>query len=113
MAWRIRSFGQGIDSFNKETVQGNFNIAAKQHSRVGETELEPGTPYSGRFFVMERKEVLTNVATWLNLENVIPSQRSQAWGRLGGSVGEASDFGLGHDLTVRGFKPHVRICADG
>ena len=22
------------------------------------------------------------------------------------------DFGSGHDLTVRGFEPHVRLCAD-
>ena len=28
-------------------------------------------------------------------------------GRLGGSVGEASDFGSGHDLTVREFEPRV------
>ena len=34
-------------------------------------------------------------------------------GRLGGSVGWASDFGSGHDLTVREFKPHVGLCADG
>ena len=23
-----------------------------------------------------------------------------------------SDFSLGHDLTVRGFRPHIRLCAD-
>ena len=33
-------------------------------------------------------------------------------GRLGGSVGQASDFSSGHDLTVREFEPHVRLCAD-
>ena len=32
--------------------------------------------------------------------------------RLGGSVSWASDFGLGHDLMVCEFKPHVRLCAD-
>ena len=31
---------------------------------------------------------------------------------LGGSVGWASDFGSGHDLTVRGFEPRVGLCAD-
>ncbi|XP_053060453.1 mediator of RNA polymerase II transcription subunit 27 isoform X2 [Acinonyx jubatus] len=41
------------------------------------------------------------------LKNVDPSR-----GRLGGSVGEASDFGSGHDLAVRGFEPHVGLCAD-
>ena len=34
-------------------------------------------------------------------------------GRLGGSVGSASDFGSRHDLTVRGFEPRVGLCADG
>ena len=33
-------------------------------------------------------------------------------GRLGGSVSEASDFGLGHDLTVHGFEPRDGLCAD-
>ena len=33
-------------------------------------------------------------------------------GRLGGSVGEASDFGSGHDLAVREFEPRVGLCAD-
>ena len=33
-------------------------------------------------------------------------------GRLGGSVGEASNFGSGHDLAVRGFEPRVGPCAD-
>ena len=23
-----------------------------------------------------------------------------------------SDFGSGHDLTVGGFEPHIRLCAD-
>ena len=33
-------------------------------------------------------------------------------GRLGGSVGLASDFGSGHDLTVEELEPRVRLCAD-
>ena len=33
-------------------------------------------------------------------------------GRLGGSVGGASDFGSGHDLMVWGFEPRVGLCAD-
>ena len=33
-------------------------------------------------------------------------------GCLGGSVGWASDFSSGHDLTVREFKSCVRLCAD-
>ena len=32
-------------------------------------------------------------------------------GRLGGSVGWASEFGSGHDLAVRGFEPRVGLCA--
>ena len=35
----------------------------------------------------------------------------QALGRLGGSVGWAADFGLGHDLAVRGFdSPRRALC---
>ena len=33
-------------------------------------------------------------------------------GRLGGSVGGASDFGSGHHLAVREFQPHDGPCAD-
>ena len=33
-------------------------------------------------------------------------------GCLGGSAGEASDFGSCHDLTVCEFKSHVGLCAD-
>ena len=40
------------------------------------------------------------------------TQKSHGTGRLGGSVGGASDFGSGHDLTVREFEPHVGLCAD-
>ena len=32
-------------------------------------------------------------------------------GRLGGSVGWASDFGSGHDLTVHELEPHVGLRA--
>ena len=32
--------------------------------------------------------------------------------RQGGSVGGASDFGSGHDLTGCGFEPRVGLCAD-
>ena len=33
-------------------------------------------------------------------------------GRLGGSVGQVSDFSSGHDLMVRGFMTHAGLCAD-
>ena len=31
---------------------------------------------------------------------------------MGGSVGQASDFGSGHDLTVLEFEPLIGLCAD-
>ena len=40
------------------------------------------------------------------------SRPTSSEGRLGDSVGWASDFGLGHDLTVRGFEPRVGLYAD-
>ena len=47
-------------------------------------------------------------------ENIRVSEgwKYQCWGRLGGSVGEASDFSSGRDLVVRGFEPRVELCAD-
>ena len=38
----------------------------------------------------------------------------KVWGLgcLGGSVGEASDFSSGLDLTVREFEPHIGLCAE-
>ena len=33
-------------------------------------------------------------------------------GHLDGSVGQVSDFGSGHDLTVLEFEPRIRLCAD-
>ena len=32
---------------------------------------------------------------------------------MGGSVGSTSDFGSGHDLTVREFESHTRLSAVG
>ena len=40
-----------------------------------------------------------------------PFKNNTAMGRLGGSVGWASDFGSSHDLTVGGFKPRDGLCA--
>ena len=34
------------------------------------------------------------------------------WGHLGGSVGEASGFGLGHDLMACESEACIRLCAD-
>ena len=33
-------------------------------------------------------------------------------GLLDGSVGEASDFGSGHELIAHGFEPRIGLCAD-
>ena len=33
-------------------------------------------------------------------------------GRLGGSVGQASDFGSGHDLTVHEFEPWASVSTE-
>ena len=39
-------------------------------------------------------------------------KRRWLMGRLGGSVGEASDLGSGHDLAVCEFQPRIGLCAD-
>ena len=41
-----------------------------------------------------------------------PYQKCLVTGHLDGSVSWMSDFSSGHDLTVCGFKPRVRLCAD-
>ena len=41
-----------------------------------------------------------------------PRSSRMLLGRLDGSVGSASDFSSGHDLTVGEFEPHVGLCAD-
>ena len=41
------------------------------------------------------------------------SRRAADLGHLGGSVGDASSFGPGHDLAVRELEPHLGLCADG
>ena len=49
-------------------------------------------------------------SVWLT--DIVLILRKLAKGRLGGSVGWESDFGSGHDLTVREFNPHFGLCAD-
>ena len=44
--------------------------------------------------------------------NDIISFKKLVLGHLGGSVGWASDFSSGHDLTAREFEPHVGLCAN-
>ena len=51
----------------------------------------------------------TRVYKWTG---VSPSLNSTRLGRQGGSVGQASVLGSGHDLTVHEFEPHVGLCAD-
>ena len=41
------------------------------------------------------------------------SLESYSYRRLGGSVGWTSDFGSGHDLTVREFETRIGLCAHG
>ena len=48
----------------------------------------------------ERARLRFEDTTWLALKM-----------KKGGSVGWASNFGSGHDLTIREFEPHVRLAA--
>ena len=43
---------------------------------------------------------------------LLNNKKNEILGHLGGSVSWASDFSSGHDVTVCGFKPHIRLCAD-
>ena len=44
--------------------------------------------------------------------SIVGTQGPFLEGHLGGSVGQASDFSSGHDLTVREFEPCIRLCTD-
>ena len=48
----------------------------------------------------------------LSLGETLLLLKSAFPGRLGGSVGWATDFGSGHDLAVHEFEPRIGICAD-
>ena len=60
------------------------------------------------FWIWKMGTILPNLQTY-----PVGMKITQDTGRLGGSVGWASDFGSGHDLAVRGFEPHVGLWADG
>ena len=94
----------------------------------GSAVLKPGRE-EGTTVFRERPRAVTLAETslsssWLPAPSWTPSTKAlprAAWlppirGRsqksLGGSVGSASDFGLGHDLAVRGFEARVGLCAD-
>ena len=60
------------------------------------------------------------VTGWIDTQHVVYTymkyrealKRNKIVGRLGGSVGWATNFSSGHDLTVHEFKPCVGLCAD-
>ena len=45
-------------------------------------------------------------------EYYLALKRKEIVGHLGGSAGQVSNFGSGHDLTVHGFEPRIKLCAD-
>ena len=63
------------------------------------------------FFWKEEKEPQVKYFTAMCLDPPALIRIKHSQGSLGGSVGEASDFSSGHDLAVREFEPHVRLCA--
>ena len=61
--------------------------------------------------VWKRFSFLCSGVFWLGRE-LFGFKDECVQGRLGGSVGWASNLGPGHDLAVGGFEPRVRLCAD-
>ena len=47
---------------------------------------------------------------WFQAPEKINDQNRNDAGHLGGSGQAVSDFSSGHDLTDRGFEPHIRLC---
>ena len=58
---------------------------------------------------MGRTGTLINDLVSHHNANVSHLKIAKGRGRLGGSVGSASDLGSGRDLTVRGLDPHVQL----
>ena len=65
--------------------------------------IEGGGPYR----LCDFGQITQALGVW-----VFSSIKMNIAGHLGGLVSWASDFGSGHDLTVREFKPCIGLCAD-
>ena len=73
----------------------------------------PGTLRSWLYFLTCAKGGDTVcLYLWVILWSSVCFKDCQVWGHLGGSVGCVSNFGSGHDLVVREFKPHIGPRAD-
>ena len=82
----------------------------KSHIRLCADSLEPGACF--RFCVLPLSAPPL-LALCLSLSQKINKHlKKLTEGRLGGSVGEASNFGSGRDLTFCGFEPRTGLCAD-
>ena len=73
--------------------------------------------FSNNFlFTSVIKALLALILSWASLRDRPWPQtvgfKMQVQGCLGGSAGEASDLGSGHDRTVHELEPCVGLCAD-
>ena len=71
-----------------------------------------GSQRKGNIYARLVLHVLSEVPTLFREMQLKLSLKKSYLGCLGGSVSLMSDFGSGHDLTVCGFEPQVRLCAD-
>ena len=83
-------------------------------ARCGLEEVGSGGRVSGRglctvFLSLTQRARLSQHFLMLTSD---PVKKDLTEGRLGGSVGWASDFGSGHDLTSCEFEPRVGLCAN-
>ena len=65
------------------------------------------TVFLGRHVMFKWKTIKTGFRA--NMSGL--NKNKTSW-RVGGSVSWAPDLGSGHDLAVRGFEPHIGLCAD-
>ena len=70
-----------------------------------------GVKKKGRMFKTQKQNKKESVRDEHPVSS-LGSLRKGIQGRLGGAVGWASDFGSGHDLTLREFEPHIGLRAD-
>ena len=108
--WFLGNFLEGlaeVSLFTQKPISSAWQ--AMEASSVGVCELLPPFRTSAykNYLYAKVPPLLSKVLLW-QTHIRIPGY---SLGCLGGSVGWASSFSSCHDLTVRGFMPHVRLCA--
>ena len=101
--------GQAWVMYSRLHPEGRQDFVTDRRSRISWGSRQGGSEENG---ADSNYSLPLPANQYLSTEEVLSMKRRIVEGRLGGSVGWASNFSSGHNLTVRGFEPRVRLCAD-